>query len=347
MLLHLIWTGSLALAGISLGAMCLLIVLRVINERRERRRLARQKELRQEVFRYLENPEGVSELVRNLTRHDIEAIRDTAEDLARVIRGSSSARLARLIAELGGSKLFAGILRSGAEDERLRAVASLALFPDAEGEKLLKAAVGDSSPRVQLAAAHALADLGLEVSVEDLIERLDIGDEVRSRSLRELFRELAPRRKDEMLGLLNTDLPDMVKGIILYGLAGLRDPRLLPQVMEMFDSPSVDIRAETMRALAAIGHPRAEPVILEGLIDDSWVVRSQAAICAGVIGLPAALPFLEQLLTDDQWWVRFRAARALLRLGEAGHRVLERLAATAGPAQRISQSALAEEGNAA
>ncbi len=224
----------------------------------------------------------------------------------------------------------------------MRAVASLALFEGIEIETALRGALDDPSPRVSLAAAQALVEFGADLSVRELIERLDIGDEIRSRGVRQLFRDLASNHKDEMLALLDEDLPDMAKAVLLYGLAGLRDPALVPAVVAQCRTPSIDVRAEAMRTLATIGHPDAAPAVLDGLIDPSWVMRAQSAICAGVIRLPETMPLLVELLDDEQWWVRFRAARALVRLGAAGRRTLAILAVREGPASEIARAALAE-----
>lgn len=343
MLLHAIWSVSLGLAVASLGTMLLLIVRRVVQDRHARVRRARQKVLRGIVFEYLESPETAAEFLDRLTPADVAEIRDMVEDLVRMVRGRSRERLKQLIADLGGAALFEEILREGDEEDRLRAVASLALFEGGEIEKALRAALDDPSPRVSLAAAQSLVEFGADLSVRDLVEQLDIGEEIRSRGVRQLFRDMAPSHRDEMLVLLMEDIPDMAKAVILYGLASLRDPSLIPAVAAQCGAPSVDVRAEAMRTLATIGHPDAAPAVLDGLADPSWVVRAQAAICAGIIRLPETMPLLVQSLEDEQWWVRFRAARALVRLGEAGRRTLVILASRPGPANDIAKAALAEE----
>lgn len=364
MLLSLIWLTSFALAAVSLGAMGILIVRRMIIDWQARRRKARQKALRSLVFEYLENPEEGSDLIDHLTEDDKNDIRDMAEDLVRMVRGTARDNLLQMVDGLGGCERFCEILESGSvdrrphtgaipvnwflprgwgnEEHRLHAVAGLTLFDDPRAKKALTAGLSDRSPRVRLAAAQALVDAGAETSVRDLIESLDIGDEIRSRAVREIFRDLAPRRISEMLDLLTADVSNTVKGLALYGLAGTRNPALLPAIAAQAASPSVDVRAEALRALAMIGHPGAAPTVLAGFADESWVVRAQAAICAGTIGLAEAVPTLVSLLEDREWWVRFRAARALVQIGGDGLHTLERVAAEPGMAQDIATAVLAE-----
>lgn len=342
MLLKAIWLVSLGLAVSSLGTMLLLIVRRIVQDRHVRIRKARQKVLRKIVFDYLESPETAAEFLDRLTPLDVTEIRDMVEDLVRMVRGPAREQLKELIVDLGGAALFQEVLRDGSEEDRLRAVASLALFEGDEIETALRGALDDPSPRVSLAAAQALVEFGADLSVRELIERLDIGDEIRSRGVRQLFRNLASNHKDEMLALLDEDLPDMAKAVLLYGLASLRDPALVPAVAAQCRAPSIDVRAEAIRTLATIGHPDAAPAVLDGLTDASWVMRAQSAICAGVIRLPETMPLLVELLDDEQWWVRFRAARALVRLGAAGRRTLAILAVREGPASEIARAALAE-----
>lgn len=363
MLLSIIWLTSLGLAVVSLGTMCVLILRRMVIDWQARRQKVRQKALRTLVFEYLENPDEGRDLIDHLTEDDRNDIRDMIEDLVRMVRGAAREHLLQLVNELGGCETFGEILESGGkrrsqsgaipvdwflprgwgdEDHRLRAVAGLALFDDPRADKALRAGLADRSPRVRLAAAQALVDAGAEESLGALIEHLGIGEEIRSRAMREIFRELAPRRTLEMLDLLSADVPDTVKVLALYGLAGTRDPALLRAIAVQAGSPAVDVRAEAMRALATIGHPGAAPTVLTGLTDESWVVRAQAAICAGTIGLVEAVPALVSLLADGEWWVRFRAARALAQIGGDGLRTLERLAAEPGPASEIAATVLAE-----
>ncbi len=363
MLLSLIWLTSLGLAAVSLGTMCVLIVRRMVIDWRGRRCKARQKALRNLVFEYLENPDEGRNLIDNLTEGDRNDIRDMVEDLVRKVRGTAREDLLQLVNELGGCEIFCEILESGEkrrsrggampvtwfrprgwgnEDHRLRAIAVLALFDDPRADEALTAGLSDRSSRVRLAAAQALVNAGAEKSVGALIEHLGIGEEIRSRAMREIFRELASRRTLEMLDLLSADVSDMVKVLAIYGLAGTRDPALLQAITAQAGSPAVDVRAEAMRALAMIGHPGAAPAVLTGLDDESWVVRAQASICAGTIGLVEAVPILVSLLADDEWWVRFRAARALAQIGGEGLRTLKRLAAEPGAAREIAATVLAE-----
>jgi len=364
MLLWLIWFASLALAAASLGTMLVLIIRRLVIDRWARLRKARQKALRGLVFEYLEDPQEGRDLIDHLTEDDRNDIRDMLEDLVRLVRGPARDNLLRMVNELGGCKFFLDVLGSGSgerhpragavavnwflppgwgnEEHRLRAVAALALFDDPQAIEALTAALGDRSPRVRLAATQALVDAGAEQSLRALIEPLDIGGAIHSRAMREIFRDLAPRRTAEMLDLLTAEVPDTVKVLALYGLAGTRDPTLLPAIIVLAASSAVDVRAEAMRALALIGHPGAATTVLAGLADESWVVRAQAAICAGTIGLADAVPALVSLLADGEWWVRFRAARALAQIGGEGLRTLERLAAEPGSAREIVTAVLAE-----
>lgn len=363
MLLSLIWLISLSLALVSLCVMCALILRRMVIDWQARRHEVREKALRTLVFEYLENPDEGRDLISQLTDNDRDIIRDMIESLVRVVRGSARENLLNMINELGGCEIFCEVLESGNrrrsrgvvgpvdlfrprgwgdEDHRLRAVAALVLFDDRRADMALRAGLADRSPRVRLAVAQALVDAGAEESVSALIEHLGVGDEIRSRAMREIFRELASRRTLEMLDLLSADVPDAVKVLAIYGLAGTRDPALLRAIVAQARSPAVDVRAEAMRALATIGHPKAAPAVLTGLADESWVVRAQAAICAGTIGLVEAVPALVSLLADGEWWVRFRAARALFQIGGDGLRALERLAAEPGTTGEVAATVLAE-----
>lgn len=343
-LLILIWSVSALLAAVSLGTMVALIVRRAITDRQERRKAVRQKAIRKIVFDYLDHRADTAVFLESLTPTDVADIRDTVEDLIRMVRGPARDRLRRLIAELGGSELFLEVLRDGTEEERLRAVSSLGLFEDPFVAGALTGALDDPSPRIRLAAARSLVELGIEPPVRDLMEKLDVGKEIRPRGMREIARELASRHKQEMLDLLRSDASDTTRMLMLYGLSGLRDPRLVGELAAQYDSPSEDVRATVLRALTALGHPDAAPTVARALADPSWPVRAQAAVSAGTIGLPETMEALVDLVDDEHWWVRFRAAHALAQLGDKGRAALEGLAVRRGRAAEMASAMLAELG---
>ncbi len=370
-LLSIIWWTSIALAALTTMTMGRLIVQRLYQDRRALKLKERKKTLALLAMIYLDAPnddrkvkdicrnfdinilhEVVSDLVegkRRLAQYriDRDLLREIVHDLLGSVRGASRARLIGLLKETGVHDTCLADINDSQVSVRMAAVETLSLFDEPEIVETLRGALDDPEPYVRLAAAKSLAEIGEGLSIDDLIEKLDIGITVRSRMLREIFRLFAQRNTDDLVRLLEQDPPEMVTALAIYALGTRQDFSLIPAITRHAGSPSIDVRAEAMRALTAIGHPAAEATVLHSLEDESWEVRTEAAICAGRILLSNAVPLLRRRLSDQEWWPRFRAAEALRAIGGPGKRVLENTRQGRGRAAKISDMVLAENGTAA
>lgn len=370
-LLTAIWWLSIALAVLSTTTMANLIVRRLFQDRRARKLKERKKALtiltmiyldaivdQQEIRETCGNFDiqilhrvvsGFVEGKRRRARHriDQDLLLEIVRDLLGSVRGASRARLIALLKEAGVPEACLADLSHSHVGVRVTAAEALSLFDEPEAVAGLCAALEDPEPYVRLAAARSLAELGSGLSIDDLIEKLDIGVTIRSRTLREIFRLFAMRNADVLVRLLENDPPELVTALAIYALGTRQDFSLIPVITGHADSPSIEVRAETMRALATISHPAAEPVVLRALNDESWEVRTEAAICAGRLLLSSAVPLLRRRLSDQEWWPRFRAAEALRTIGGPGRTVLENTRQGRGRAARISDMVLAEESTAA
>ena len=370
-LLATIWWISVTLATVPLVTLAGLIVRRLYQGRVERKLQEQKKALTLLAMIYLEAPvddRRIKEICRNFDltvlhkaasglveggrpkarlRIDLRLLRDIVQDLLSSVRGDTRERLVNLLRTTSAREICLADLHHRRVSTRIEAIETLALIPDPEIIDALRAKLDDPEPDVRLAAARCLVTLGPNLTVDDLVGKLDIGVTIRSRTLREIFRILASYNAEELRQLLAGDPPDLVAELCIYGLGTAQDYTAVPTIARYARWPSIDIRAETMRALAAIGLPDAEPAVLQGLCDDAWEVRTEAAICAGQIPLPSAIPLLRERLDDVEWWPRFRAAEALRTIGGDGRKVLENARLGGGRAASIADMILAEESAAA
>jgi HEAT repeat protein len=347
LLLRWIWCGSLSLALLSVLSMLMLIVRRLVLRRGERRHAQRRSALLQRIVRYLDGTDDKAAL-EAAAAGQLEVVAELIAELRQVVRGDNRERLTELAASLGVINFNRRRLIEGDVRARRLAAAWLAIGPAQRVAVALEAALEDRDYQVRLAAARSLAELRAVGSVRVLVEKLGIEAEHNSRVLYFVFRQLVPALSDQLVALLDSDQPVVIKELALDALAKTGDGRLVEPIARLVDDPSPDIRADALRALAELGYPEAGPCALEALSDPSWPVRMQAAACIGRIGFLAAIPKLADLLGDAQWWVRYRAAEALYELGEKGWEVLRSAAAeTAGPRARVSELLLAEKEQAA
>ncbi len=367
-----IWWTSLALAALSATTMLLLVVRRLFQERRKRKFDERRKALTQLVMIFLDAPaddeavramchgadlklvlevgSGLSKGRRRrsrIARTDLYVLVDIAQDLLGSVRGASREQVIDLLRQTGAEAALLKDLKSWRIGRRVKAIETLALLPGAEVIAALGEALADRNPDVRLAAASALVNMGHDVTVAQLVEKLEVGVVIRSRMLRDIFRVVATRDTGDLIELLDSEPPNLVAALAIYAIGTTQDYSLIPVITRHASRPAVDVRAEAMRALAAIGHPAAGPTVMAGLRDPAWEVRTEAAICAGRIPLPNAVPLLQERLSDEQWWPRFRAAEALREIGGRGRYTLEQARKGQGAAARIADMVLAEEESAA
>lgn len=370
-LLATIWLISILLVTVPLVTLAALILRRLYQDRVARKLRKRKMALTLVAMIYLESPADdhrireicgdfdlnflqrvASSLVegrrrKSQLRSDLRLLRDIVQDLLGSVRGDTRERLVNLLRTTSAREFCLADLRHRRIETRIGAIDTLALIPDPEIIEALRGMLDDPEPDVRLAAAQNLVSLGPNLTIDDLVGKLDIGVAIRSRVLREIFRIFASHNAGELMRLLESDPPDLVAALAIYALGTAQSYPAVSEITRYAGWPSIDVRAEAMRALAAIGHPEAEPAVLQGLHDEAWEVRTEAAICAGRIPLPRAVPILRERLDDTEWWPRFRAAEALRNIGGEGRATLESARTGIGRSASIADMILAEERTAA
>ena len=341
-LLVAIWQISLGLAGLSVAVLAGLVLKRAWLAPRDRRRAARKEALASQVVRAIDDPGAALDLRKTLRPGDHEIIDEIVRDLLNVLRGDDRDNLIVLLHAIDAAENYLERLESGAEIPRAQAAAALAWFPTTEVRSALRRALEDDSVVVRLAAAQALVEMGDEVSVDELATKLGIGSLLHSRDLRTLFRKLARTKGRPLVELLERDLAEDVRLLVLDGLGHTQDFSVIGDVGAQVDAPSIEIKTAALRALATLGHPAALGPVRRALSDPSWEVRTQAAVCARRIGLVETVSDLASLVEDDVWWVAFRASEALKHLGEPGIEMLREAAGRGTRGGALAQTVLAE-----
>lgn len=102
-----------------------------------------------------------------------------------------------------------------------------------------------------------------------------------------------------------------------------------------------EVLIHCLKALERVGSPETAPEIAPLLQHHNWVIRSQAARAIGTINPEDFLEELGGLMQDEHWWVCFRAGEALLKGGERGFALLERMAGHADRSGEMANNMLA------
>jgi HEAT repeat protein len=236
----------------------------------------------------------------------------------------------------------------GNERVRIAVAEILAFFPGEETVRALRARLEDRSPEMRLTAAIALAELDAVPPLRRLVMQFRDGTAAHSLRFVDLFSRMTDTHSSELLELArDASVPPSMRAAAIEALVGTGDYGLVSDLVGIADAPGTDpmVVSECARALGRLGHPSAATLVQRLLEHPDWEVRAEAAEAAGRMGLVEAAPRLSVLLADDVWPVRFRAGEALVYLGDAGTRVLRRLAVEGtGRTQRTAALVLAERG---
>ena len=341
--LRAIWFSSIALGALSSFTMVGLVIARIISSKRDKKLQAHLKKLRLRIMEFMESGSDLETLQQNFKGENIDHVREMVMQLLGSVKGDTRDLLIALLWGVGVRDKALKSIKIGDNIEKQKAIEVLSLFTDAEALAALHQAMDDENQNIRLMAAEALAENDPDLSVVELVEKLDIGGTIRSRMLREIFSKAGRNHVKDLVDLLEGVAVEDIAVLTLYAIGRVQDYSVVPAVIKQMKSKHVNVRAEALRALNSIGHPKCMPAVVDAIGDDAWPVRAQAAVCAGNIGFVEAIEPLVDLLDDEEWWARFRAAEALARLGADGMAALENASRGEGRSAQIAQLVLSEK----
>lgn len=287
-----------------------LVLRRYLAERNRARRDARDTQITRD---YLQRVAGNKvDLATNWGR---KARRTAISRILPLLRGGEKTRLLQ-IAELDG--VLADTLRKSHglyAKERVNAIHLLQRFgSEVCIGRLRELMARDANMQVRLEAAFALAandalpppreTLRLIKALERQPTRLDIA----------LLRSTAPLFPQQMILLLDDDLTDAWRALLVDAIGWSGDMGLIGTLEQAAVHASAEIRCAALRASAKLGHPGVAPWVMAALDDTVAAVRLQAISAVLRLGLRSALPQLSQLLRDPELWVKLRAEQAIEEL---------------------------------
>ena len=159
------------LAAVSIVIMIALVFRRLRIQKRQVWWNTRKQVLTPAVFAFLDGTPFDAALRLSLGKSDIRPLQEIAHDLISSVRGDARDRLITLLVEVGGVADNTRRLQSAREWERLQAVRNLSLYPKENVEAVLRKSLDDASNHVRIAAAKALIDMDVEISVRELTEK--------------------------------------------------------------------------------------------------------------------------------------------------------------------------------
>lgn len=339
-LLLLVWDLSLVLAGGALAIMVALIVARLVDDRRMRRREVQRQALLPALL-------GAGELSADeASSMAPEVVADVSTNLIRLVRGADRDAFVHRATRIGVPLQLTQALRSRSARKRLAAAEAIGVFADGTSLEALRRALDDPNEDVRLAAALSLASAGDTKSAGETLHHLDLGEGEPSLLMVSLFRRIAADRPDDIKALiLDPATHSLARVAAVEALSTTGDYSLVPQIGELAIAAADDSEElpRYLHALGELGHPAARLAVLNGLHRPGMAARAAAATAVGRIGLVEAADTLAALLDDREWWVRFRSAEALIRIGDGGKNLLRQAARAGSERSRDAARTMLEE----
>lgn len=205
---------------------------------------------------------------------------------------------------------------------RMDAAEALGLVGLSEDVELLQQLLDDSHPGVEMAALAAARELTLTELLEPLLMKAVSIGLTREYYVLHILLDYGSRLVPVLKKRFKS--PDNEKELVtLLKVAGrLAAPELADVVLEQLNSPHLEVRIVTVRALSSFKGTGIESALRHTLLDESWQVRAQAATGLGILAVKGAEKELRDALSDRNWWVRLRSALALRRYGKKGIGIL-------------------------
>ncbi|MEQ9316620.1 MAG: HEAT repeat domain-containing protein, partial [Henriciella sp.] len=334
-----LWTLSLAMAFVSVGAFCLLVVQRYLS----RKRKIRNERIHDETINALllamdDRDEAVRKLVL-LTRNR-ETFMQTWLEYASLVRGQDLLSAIEALQAAGAETKVVEALTQGRMKYRRVAAETLGFFNSDDARHALSGALEGKSPTpVKVAAARSLLALGQKPDLADILPQLDLRALEAPLEMAAIFHFFARDNPEPIIRRVRMGIDDEELQLMMIEALGRCDVYdAIPVLEACMADDSGRIRAAAIEALGSLELPIDATVMEKALSDESSEVRAEAAQAIGNVVMPDYADRLEALLSDEDWNVRFSAAAAMLELGADGRSRIEAVASRS-PTERAQRAA--------
>jgi HEAT repeat protein len=336
---HILAYGVLSMLGLVALMFMVLIMLRVLDTRRERRLIARKEQIRPVVDRLLAPDVAPSDALRTLKDvipvPDLGVLELVLLEAARSPDGVMK-KLTYITEEMGFVQADIDRLARARDTRRAESAFHLGIIRSKRAVgPLLEALESGTDQDVVFACLNALSHIGTPEAIEGVARYLASHRELENVRIAEVMLE----RPDEFAPYIRRWLEggrvDARRLDFLLKVVGaLGDTSMVEPASGYLGHADPQVRASTARALGLLGDRAACEPLVRAMSDSSAGVRTEAAEALGRIGCLQAHGVLEAGLGDPDISVRRNSAAALMLLGQVGHETLERFAATSEEGER-------------
>jgi len=198
-----------------------------------------------------------------------------------------------------------------------------------EFDQVFKLGLEDENPQVKLTAIRGLWETDDPTVALELMEILetDPNPEVCAQAaagfgrfiylgeLEEIDQTIPNRMVQQLLAILSTEEPEIVRRRALESLGFSSHPKVPERIEEAYNKEREDWTISALIAMGRSANPQWNPLVIENLSHEEPQVRIEAAQSAGLLGAQETVPHLLQLIDDPEEDVRLAAIWALSEVG--------------------------------
>ena len=313
------------LASLVIASAVLLVIHRLLTERKRRTRHARLCEVAGFLAEALVTGELVDDTVTQASRRwRFEEVATVLRRARVQFRGSAEARATAALESMGAVDRLLRKARSKSLWTRVRALAQLGDCGGEEARDGLLHALDDREHEARRAAREGLllhrVPQAINAAIESYVD--DAPSLVAWR--RSFFSRLGAQASHQLAGLLRRQaLQPQDQKLAIEVLAETRSPEALEIAIDRVGSPDPEFRASAARLFGKLREPEGNELLLTLLEDSEWYVRATAARSLSTASASVEVcQLLRRRLNDSVWWVRSNAAYALASLKRAGTAML-------------------------
>jgi len=318
----------LAILGIMLFLFVLLLVLRLVGSRRERKLLEKKEHLNPMLFELLTEDRGADEIASILKsvvpRSYYAALELVMLENMRFVKGSERDVLSRAFEELGYVDKEIHNLRRRGMARKAEAAFHLGSMRAERATPDLARELSSPRPQVSFSCLNALSKIGTPEALGTVVAYLASSEELETLRVAEVILERKQEFTDYLKRWLEQGEPDRSRLLLLINILGaMKDAQTVSLLLHFLGHEDDEVRARAAFALGNTGDFVVCEALVDALDDESTDVRAETAEALGKLQCEIAIPRLKEGLFDPDLAVKMNCAVALSKLGGEGRAVLE------------------------
>jgi HEAT repeat protein len=335
---RIVTLGSLVLFALTLVVTVAAVVaraVRLVRAARRKRLIATHRRLLLEFAAGEGDPD-------DLVRMPERTLRPSAIELLSKVRGEARDALAAVFERRGAAAEAMADLRRGGLVRRARAAELLGTLGHRPAVPELCLLLEDRNPDLRVVCVRALGRIGVATAAPALLRSLTGPRPTPSHLVAHALTQLGPEATPALTQALDHADPQVrLTALDALGLRGTAAARIQIAGLLAHDE-SLAVRTRAAAVLGRVGTKSTVDALLAATdVAQPAALRGEAARSLGELGIRPAVEPLARLLTDPHYQVAHQAARALLRLGDAGRKALECAAEGVPPAGSANGTAAA------